>query len=142
MGIRGTILASAAGQSKTGPTIESIDLDKAWHGLHFLLSGSADATPGAEGFILNGEPVGDASDAEIYAHTAESVAAFNKVLERTEPKDLLDRYDADRMRVSNVYPDLAWDQQDFDYLLEYFKVLRSFVQRHASAGHELVVVIC
>lgn len=142
MGISATVLASKPGQSGTGPTIEFIDLDKTWHGLHFLLSGSAAATPGAEGFMLNGEPVGDASDAEVYLHSAERVVAFSQVLARTAPKDLLGRYDAARMKASDIYPDLAWDQQDFDYLLEYYKVLRDFVQRHASAGHELVVLIC
>ena len=51
-----------------GPDVEELlhqeheqrfDLDKAWHGIHFLLTGSAwETTPGAGESVLGGDPVG------------------------------------------------------------------------------------
>ena len=39
---------------------ECVDLDKAWHGVHWLLTGSAEESSGpASDAILGGEPVGE-----------------------------------------------------------------------------------
>ena len=142
MGVRASILASKPGQSRTGPTIESFDLDKTWHGLHFLLSGSAESVPGPGGFLLNGEQVENTGEAEVYLQGPSQVAAFNQLLTQVPPRTLLERYDPARMKALDIYPDTEWDQQDFDYLLEYYNRLRPFVHRHADAGHELLVLIC
>lgn len=142
MGIRASLLAFKPGQAGTGPCIDSLDMDKSWHGLHYLLSDSAEPIDGAAGFLLNGEEVPDIGDGEVFTHTAAEVAEFSKLLSATTAIDLLGRYDSERMRGLELYPQLAWDQQDFDYLLEYYNALRPFIQRHAEFGHELMVMIC
>jgi hypothetical protein len=38
---------------------DDLDVDKAWHGIHFLLCGQAWESPFPLGFILGGEEVGD-----------------------------------------------------------------------------------
>ena len=119
-----------------------MDMDKTWHGLHFLLSGSADPVHGAAGFLLNGEEVEEVGDADVYIHTAAEVAEFSKLLTATTARDLLDRYDSRQMKALELYPKLDWDQGDFDYLLEYYNRLRPFVQCHADLGNELMVIIC
>ena len=142
MGIRATLLAFKPGQSETGPIIESLELDKSWHGIHFLLCGSAEPIHGPAGFLLNGEAVEDDGDAEVYLHAAEEVAAFDLLLTATTARELLDRYDPERMKALELYPALDWNQGDFDYLLDYVDRLRAFVRRHAELGHELTVLIC
>lgn len=140
MGTRGTLLAFK--NFETGPVLESFDLDKSWHGLHFLLSGAAAPIAGTAGFLRNGQKLDDPDDAEVYFHSAAEVAEFNTLLTQTTARLLRDRYDAARMRALDIYPQLNWDQSDFDYLVAYYNGLRPFVQRHADFGHELMVMIC
>jgi hypothetical protein len=141
MGVCAQILATKPGQSKTGPTIESLDIDKAWHALHFLLSATGEPVPGPEGFLQNGERIQDTGEAEVYLHTLSEVAALDQLLDHVTPRVLLERYDPARMKALRIYPESDWDQRDFDHLLWHYNGLRSFVKRHAEAGHELLVLI-
>lgn len=142
MGIRASILATKPGTHLTGPTIESLDLDKTWHGLYYLLSGSAEPGDGIASFLLSGQEVEDVGDAEVYLHSPEEVLQFSQLLQATPASVLQERYAPAQMKALEVYPDLTWDQDDLKYLLEYYDELCPFVQRHAEAGNELLVVIC
>src|SRR5262245_40469583 len=90
-----TIAADKASRLLEEPDAESLDidrmvsLDKGWHGLHYLLTGSADESAGPLAFLLNGgQPLGDAGDDDdcpprmmLPAEVARLSAALDEVSE-------------------------------------------------------------
>ena len=73
-----------------------VDIDKAWHGLHFLLTGSADEVEGPTGFLLSG---GEALDDEGFARALrpDYVARLAGLLDSLTIEALRGRYDPRRM---------------------------------------------
>ncbi len=102
-----------------------VDLDKAWHCLHYLLSGSAQAGEGPLSFLLaGGAPVGDedlggAGPARVF-RPAEVSAIAAALAEVTEPQ-LLARFDAKKLEALGVYPG-RWAELNLrsDYDLGYY----------------------
>lgn len=142
MGTRATIHALQPAAPLTGPILDTLELDKAWHGVHFLLSGSRDGGSGIEGFLLSGDQIEEAGDAEVFYHSPQNVAAFAELLHQTPPSLLRERFNGDRMDALNIYPESRWSQAALDYLIEYYERLREFVSKHALEANALIVVIC
>ena len=130
------------------PEGEEKDLDKAWHAIHYLLTGSAwEGTPPA-GFLLTGGTALD--DIEVgYASprllTAAETRAVHGLLEKTTEADLMRRWDPAAMMQHEIYPEI-WDRDGTDddprgYVLEYFRVLKDFVARAAAADMGMVIAL-
>jgi hypothetical protein len=121
----------------------SVDLDKAWHGVHWLLTGSAEETVGpASEAILGGEPVGeDLGYGPARLLRADRVSAVAGVLQSLDLDLLGADLDPARMQQAEVYPDI-WDERGvFDeYLRPALKDLREFYAS-AAAAHEAVIQV-
>lgn len=122
-----------------------LDLDKAWHGIHFLLAGDiGDGDPTRpEAFVLGGTPVGDVDVGygPARAFTSEEVQQIATVLEALPREKLVERCDADAFEDSAVYPQI-WDEpfdDCFGYVLGYYEDLRQFVHEAAEGGDALLV---
>jgi len=102
-----------------------VDLDKAWHCLHYLLSGSAQAGEGPLAFLLaGGAPVGDvdlggAGPARVF--TASEVAAIAGALAEVTEATLLARLDPKKLEALGIYPG-RWSELNVrsDYELGYY----------------------
>jgi hypothetical protein len=102
-----------------------VDLDKAWHCLHYLLSGSAQAGQGPLAFLLaGGAPVGDvdlggAGPARVF--TASEVAPIADALAEVTEATLLARFDAKKLEALGIYPG-RWSELNVrsDYELGYY----------------------
>ena len=120
---------------------ECVDLDKAWHGVHWLLTGSAEESSGpASDAILGGEPVGeDLGYGPARLLGADAVAAVAGVLQGLDLDSLSSRFDPARMQQAEVYPDI-WDEHGVfeDYLRPALEDLREFYSS-AAAAHEAVI---
>jgi hypothetical protein len=125
------------------------DIDKAWHGIHYLLTGSADesARPPLNFLIAGGTDVGDQDvgygPARVYtaAETREIAAALAAVRD----DELRRRFDPDAMMRAEIYPEV-WDrdpasQDPLGYLMEYLAVLRKMLATVTANGHGLMVVL-
>ena len=119
----------------------STDLDKAWHGIHWLLTGSADGGDEPLCFLLaGGEPVGDADVGygPARALTSERVAAWDVALSQISREELARRFDPKAMLDADIYPQI-WarsikgEEDTLDYLLQAYGSFRDFV---AAAGKE------
>lgn len=114
-----------------------VDIDKAWHGIHYLLSGSADV--GAEPMswaVLGGEEIGDEigyGPARVMApEQVHSVAAW-----LPEDSVFKSRFDPQAMEKAKIYPEQIWvrDGADaLDYLVENYRELVAFYKRAAERG--------
>ena len=122
-----------------------LDVDKAWHGLHFLLTGSAWEGSFPLNFIVSGgEEVGDdLGYGPARGLTSADVRAINAALEPLAADELGQRFDAQRMTELQIYP-FGWSDDpegERAYLLEYYTDLRAFVHRTAEQGRALLVYL-
>jgi len=124
---------------------DEVDVDKSWHGLHYLFTGTAwegDA-PGCY-LVRGGEQIGDVDVGYGPARAVRSteVVRFAEFLSALDRDELLRRYDSRRMKALRIYPDV-WDGdndgEEFEYLREYHEVLRDFVAAAAERRSGLLV---
>jgi hypothetical protein len=124
---------------------DEIEVDKAWHGLHFLLTGTAWQGSFPLNFIVSGgEDVGDdLGYGPARALRSDDVRKIDAALEPLTRQELGQRFDAQRMTELQIYPD-GWTHDpdgEREYLLEYYTELRAFVRRTAEQGHALIVYL-
>ena len=127
---------------------EELDLDKAWHGLHFLFTGRADGGPEPACFVLEGgEEVGDDGDGEPIARmlSADQVRRFSAFLSGLSRGELESRFDAARMTELEIYPDVIWErdarEETAEWLLAIWEALRDFMAEAARRGEVVVVAV-
>ncbi len=142
MGITATIYACKPGTHEVGPMLEVLDLDKYWHGLHYLLCGSNERNTEISSFILRGTEIAGASDAEVFLHEPAEVECFNGWLKNKTIENLRAQYNVKQMAKMSIYGNFEENESDLNSLLEKFGELKEFVNVHAKNGNELLVVIC
>jgi hypothetical protein len=120
----------------------SIDIDKAWHGIHYLLTGEAEggAEPGSLA-VLGGEEFGeDVGYGPARFLTPSQVAAVSQELAKHSTEELTQRYRPQDMDAKQIYPDI-WvrdGDEGLEYLLEYYRVLADFYRDAASRGDAVI----
>lgn len=137
-----------AGDAQDEADLETCELDKAWHGIHYLLTGSADQGEQPPGFLLNwGDEVGeDLGYGPARAYTSDQVAQIAGHLSGVTDADLRSRFDPDKMMNDGIYPTI-WDRDPavddaLGYVLAYFKELKEFISRTHARGYGMVACIC
>ena len=100
-----------------------VDLDKAWHCLHYLLTGSAQGGDPPLNFIMNGgTPVGaeDLGHGPARVFSPRQTAEVAEALRHLEPAALMPRFDLNKLDRLQVYPG-GWDALNLrsDYELGY-----------------------
>jgi hypothetical protein len=127
---------------------DTMDLDKAWHGLHFLFTGSDWEGDFPQGFIVTcGEPVGDVDVGygPARSFTPEEVAKIARFLESQNESDLHTRLDFEKMNELEIYPNIwSGDQnlnEEWDYLADAFRQLQQFMSDTAAKKMALLVYL-
>jgi hypothetical protein len=120
-------------------------VDKAWHGIHFVLAGDADYVDTPAGWaIMGGREIGDdmgygparwlpPEQVRLIAAALPDVDAFSAA------------YDPEAMTRDGVYPDVIWlrDGDDArDYLVENYALLLTFYREAAARGDGVFLWIC
>ena len=131
-----------------GEGIET-DLDKAWHGIHYLLTGTA--WEGAEplNFIVcGGTEVGDVDvgygPARVFS--SDDVKTIAAALVDLDERVLRERFNPEEMMSLEIYPEI-WDREPDDddtlgYCIEYIADLRRFLSDAASNSMGITLHIC
>ena len=120
---------------------DTIDLDKAWWGVHYLISknGNGDTEPYC--YLLNRgtELVSDPEDLnDLFeevgniprALTSQQLKDFERVVSEISDEELKARFDPGDMMTHGVYPAI-WDRDDpadLEYLCSYFQTLKEFLR--------------
>jgi hypothetical protein len=131
------------------PDGETLSLDKAWHGLHFLLTGDADGGEEPACFLLTGgEDFGEDESGDPVGQllSPEQVRAFAAFLGTLDRDTLARRFDPARMVALDIYPRPIWERNDEEYppvrfLLDAFDDLRTFTSTAAASGDAVIVCI-
>jgi uncharacterized protein DUF1877 len=127
---------------------ELADLDKAWHGIHYLLTGEADesGTP-LEFLVAGGTFVGDedVGYGPPRVFTSAEVRVIAAALAAVTDDDLRSRFTPEAMMRAEIYPEV-WDRDPKDddtlgYLMEHVAILRGVMTTVSSRGHGLLVVL-
>ncbi len=122
------------------------DLDKAWHGIHFLLTGSASAGEVPLDFLLAGTRVGDINvgygPAKVFR--SHEVAVINEALSKITKEEFESRYDSKKMTRQYIYPHEIWDpygeeEKALAYISEYFDRLKLFISETASNNMGMIM---
>lgn len=129
-------------------SIEDTDLDKAWHGIHYLLTGTAwEGDHPLNFLLLGGTEVGDidVGYGTARALNSEVVKEIHRALADINEEILRRRFNPAEMTKLEIYPDI-WDRdsQDDDtlgYCLEYFNELKAFIGRAAEKDLGVVISI-
>jgi hypothetical protein len=124
---------------------ERVVLNKAWHAIHFTLTGSR--LGGAEplNFLVSeGTPVGevDVGFGPARVLTSEQVSRIAAALAPIEPDEVARRVDLRKFDQEVIYPG-NWQRNGFgvDYVLTSYREMRNLIERAAERGEGLVLYI-
>jgi hypothetical protein len=129
------------------PESKRFSLQKTWHGLHYLLTGTAWEGAPPLNFIVAGEEIGDTDfgygPAKAF-HSAE-VKRLSLALQQLSADDLRKRFDPARMMALEIYPSI-WDRDPkeddtLEWLLSSFEEFKTFIHTTAEQGQGLVTAI-
>lgn len=123
----------------------SIDVDKAWHGIHFLLTGDAwGGSPPLADVVLGGTEIGEdiGYGPARYLTPAETKAAADAIA-AISPDDFRARYDAAALSKHEIYPGIWDDPEDeaLEYLAEHFESIREYFEEAATRGDAMLKYI-
>jgi hypothetical protein len=138
---RATVATSVPNLELTSEEGLTTDLDKAWHGIHYLLTGTAwEGEPPGNFLVAGGRAVGDLDVGYGPARvlTSRETRAARDLLNNIEEDELRRRFNPEDMLAKEVYPDIwAADPAEDDplgYLVEYARTLRGFLNQAVDKG--------
>lgn len=130
---------------------EDLNLDKAWHGLHYLLTGTAWEGAEPAGYLLvGGQQVGDEQEHDVFGYgparilSPAQVAAFSAhVSTALSTAAVHQRFNPAEMTRLDIYPEV-WDRADeaennLEFLTDAAAELSGFLRRTAAAGLALII---
>lgn len=127
---------------------ESLSLDKAWHGVHYLLAGTTEPGPDLRsqavlgGVELGDDPEGFAGYGPARYFRAAQVRALSQELGRPEvEREAAVRFDPAKMTQLQIYPGWQAGEQDRDWVMDAFRRLREFYSRAAANGRAIVTCL-
>jgi hypothetical protein len=126
-----------------GSAGHSVSIDKAWHGLHYLLCGVPEPAPDPLGqAVFGGTEIGeDQGYGPARYFTPAQVAEIAAALQSPNlERELHARFDAEAMTQMGIYPGV-WESDDRDWLIEAFGTVRDFYASASQAEQAVVTVI-
>ena len=131
-----------------GEGIET-DLDKAWHGIHYLLTGTAWEGSEPLNFIVSGgTAVGDVDvgygPARVFS--SDDVKKISTALSGLDDSTLRERFNPEEMMRLEIYPEI-WDRAPDDddtlgYCIENVAYLRRFLSDAVNNSMGIALYIC
>lgn len=125
----------------------STDLDKAWHGIHYLLTGTAWEGKHPRNFLVSGgAAVGeiDVGYGPARVLTAGQTREIRDALSALTNEDLKAMFDPQDMLDKDIYPEIwagAEEDDPLGYLMENVQILRGFLNQAAEERLGVVVYL-
>jgi hypothetical protein len=127
------------------PNKDYFDVDKAWHGIHFLLTDSAWEGSGPLAFIVEGgreidEDMGYGPPRGFSSAEVKEIAA---ALEPIQADALFEKAELEQFKAEDIYPSI-WDepkQECIGYVTNAFGDLKKFIQESAAANRAVITYL-
>jgi hypothetical protein len=127
---------------------EAGDLEKAWHGIHYLLTGTAwEGEPPLNFLVAGGREVGidEVGIGPARTLTAKETRDVATALARLTDEDLRARFRPDEMMRLEIYPEI-WDRDPAEddtlgHVMESVESLRTTLAAVVDRGHGLLITI-
>ena len=123
-------------------------LERSWHGIHYLLTGSAEGvSPPVDFLLMGGLEIGgvDLGYGPARSFTSKETRRIAEALAKIEPESLGEQFDGAAMSAQMVYP-VVWhdepEDENVEWLTEVYRELREFVAQAAKARLGLLVYLC
>ena len=126
-----------------GTAGHSVSIDKAWHGLHYLLCGVPEPAPGPLGqAVFGGAEIGEDQGygPARYFAVSQVVEIASALRSPSLEHGLRARFDAAAMTELGIYPGV-WETDDLDWLIDAFHTVRDFYVAASEAGQAVVTLI-
>lgn len=120
----------------------SLDIDKAWHAIHFILNQSAwEGDLPLFNVILGGTEMGeDLGFGPVRYLTKEEVSSVASCLSNLSENELKNRFDPDLMNELDIYPSIDWREQgDQEYIFTYYEEVKNYYIQ-ASKNNEAMLL--
>lgn len=123
-----------------------MDVDKAWHGIHFLLTGEAWGGEAPWSLaIMGGKEIGeDQGYGPARYLTPEQVITVSHALDSLPLDDFKSRFDPARMTGLTIYPDI-WEREGaeaLEYVVSHYEGLIKYYRDAASRGDAILQILC
>jgi len=117
-----------------------LDIDKAWHALHFILTGSAwESEHPLNIVVLGGEEIGkDAGYGPARLVSPDYVIEVNEALAGISTVDFESKFDAEKLNKEEIYPN-GWSSEDVRYISSAFEEVKK-LYKSASEEREYVLL--
>jgi hypothetical protein len=124
---------------------EELDIDKSWQAIHFLINGDPwTGSPPQFNVVLGGTEIGDVDVGYGPARYLDSdeVKRTSIFLTSVTSESLLKAFNLDTFRKQDIYPS-GWEgsQQEKEYIIEYFGILKGFFTRAEAAGNAVIIYL-
>ena len=123
------------------------DLEKSWHGIHYLLTGTVwEGDPPLNFLLVGGHELDiETGIAPPRAYRPAETRAIGAALAEVDEGELRRRFAPAEMMRLEIYPEI-WDrdpatEDTFQYLLDGMTVLRRGLRRVIGQGHGLLVLL-
>lgn len=123
-----------------------LDIDKAWHAIHFLLCGHPwEGKPPLDFIVSGGIPVSeDLGYGPARAFSSSELSEIAVALDPITSEELKSRFSAAAFNEHEIYPDI-WDEPESEildrYVLEHFDRMKRFLQKANAEGKALIVYL-
>ena len=123
-----------------------VDIDQSWDGIVFLLTGKSfenNTHPLAkvlfsEQFIDEEQDLGYGPAQYV---TAELVKELHEQIASISNDELRTRFDANKMKEANVFPEVWENPETVDYLIEYFETIKEVYALAAKSDEAIITFI-
>jgi hypothetical protein len=132
------------GMSAGVTKLAELDLDKAWHGVHYLLTGSADPVESPLGrIVLGGTELGEDDlgyGPARFLTPADTATSAGELIVLAAGDGWADRFDPDAMTALGLYPGV-WGADDREWLADAVTRLAAFYATAAERGSAVLTCI-
>ncbi|MDW8849975.1 YfbM family protein [Flavobacterium sp. MMLR14_040] len=120
------------------------DVDKAWDGIIFLLTGQniQNADHPLVQVLFSGQLIDEEQDLGYgpgHYLTPDQVKDLSDQISKITTEDLKKKYNSKKMNELDVYP--IWDEDSFDYLAENFKLLQQIYAEAANNDQAIITFL-
>ncbi|GMU82303.1 MAG: hypothetical protein AMXMBFR47_21740 [Planctomycetota bacterium] len=123
----------------------SLNIDKAWHAMHFALTGTAWEGDFPWAFLqVGGAQIGDedVGYGPARAFTSDEVSAIADALDTLSQADFAARLDLQKLARHSIYPEIWKNADSIEYVVEYYDRVVEFMRAAARKRKGILVYHC